>query len=114
MNRASVRPVVCNEPLLHGVLHLWTILIGVSTLSTNHLEQVVLSISNVWCNTATKVSVIEIFLDLSESISSQLKSFFAANDVQVNTLWWSFLFNNLRVNLLSHVEFIGLRIFRVF
>ena len=85
--------LVSDEPLLHGVLHdsrtvSVLILRRVSSLTAEDLEQMVLAITNVWCNAAAESLVVEIILNLHESIRGVLEGFLASDDVEVNKRRW--------------------------
>lgn len=108
---AGVIPIGSDEPLFHGVLHLGAVFVGVGALSADDLEEMVLSITNIVSYAATLLGVLEIFVDLYEPVCCELKGFLDANNMQVNALWWCLFFNCLTIDLLSHVELVGLRVF---
>ena len=108
--------LVSDKPLFHGVLHdsetvAILVLLGVSSLTAEDLEEMVLAITNVWRNAATEGLVVEIVLDLDESVRGVLEGFLASDDVEVNEGWWRLLVLNDSVeDLLGHVELVGLRV----
>ena len=81
-----------SKPELHCEFHLWSFAIGMSTLSANDFEEVVLTITTIVLNAAA-FRVGKIFFNLGEPICSHLEGFLDTDYMQVNTVAWMFLFN---------------------
>ena len=111
VHRTGVINLLLFEPPFHCIFHFWAFAIRMRSLSTDDLEEMILSVSTIvlW---ATTIWVSEIISDLCESICSLLSSFLDSNYVQINTITWVLLFNSFFKYLLSHVELVILWFFR--
>ena len=83
VKRSSMVYVCLGKPLLHGIFHLRPILVRVSALSANNLEQMVLPVAAIVLDTIA-TWVCKVLLDLLEPIGCELQGFLNADHMQVN------------------------------
>ena len=83
VKRSSMVYICLGKPLLHGIFHFRPILVRVSALSANNLEQMVRPVATVVLDTIP-VRVCKVLLDLLEPGGCELQGFLHADHMQVN------------------------------